>query len=93
MNVALAHTLAPGSAPVGEMAPMHANGGAAQLDPFSGLGVPYKPRRKFCHGKNMKCTARKALGTDYCVGHLRSLGLFEEAQAKNASAKEQRESR
>ena len=46
---------------------------------FSRRPVPVKPRVDtsrdgFCVAKENTCRARKAKGTDYCAGHLRSRG-------------------
>jgi len=35
---------------------------------------PYLGRGNFCAANEDTCTGRKAKGTDYCMGHLRSRG-------------------
>ena len=35
---------------------------------------PYLGRGNFCVANDDTCTGRKAKGTDYCMGHLRSRG-------------------
>jgi hypothetical protein len=35
---------------------------------------PYLGRGNFCAANDDTCTGRKARGTDYCMGHLRSRG-------------------
>lgn len=55
---------------------------AYQLDGFESAAgfsvVAHRPkdRGKHCKGANNTCKAYKSKGTDYCAGHLRSLGLL-----------------
>lgn len=53
-----------GIKPAGETA-------GAKLAPPSG---PYLGRGNFCAANDDTCTGRKAKGTNYCMGHLRSRG-------------------
>jgi hypothetical protein len=41
------------------------------------IAMKAKEREGKCIGNENTCGARKAKGTDYCVGHMRSLGLLE----------------
>ena len=46
-------------------------------------GAPVLQRDpKLCEARNHSCKGPKALGTRWCVGHLRSQGLLEEARRK-----------
>jgi hypothetical protein len=41
------------------------------------VALKAKEREGKCIGNDDTCGARKAKGTDWCVGHMRSLGLLE----------------
>lgn len=41
------------------------------------IALKAREREGKCLGNDDTCGARKAKGTDYCVGHLRSMGLLE----------------
>lgn len=51
--------------------PAHIQAGTS-LAPFSGVAYE-RDSDDFCRAKDNTCGARKAKGTDYCVGHLRSM--------------------
>lgn len=38
-----------------------------------------------CHANNFTCTAPKAKGTEYCIGHLRSVKKQEEQRKEHTS--------
>lgn len=44
------------------------------------VALKAKEREGKCIGNDNTCGARKAKGTDWCVGHMRSLGLLGEAK-------------
>lgn len=51
--------------------------GGARPVPGSGHSLPTEhenPREGFCRANDNTCGARKAKGTDLCIGHLRSSG-------------------
>jgi hypothetical protein len=47
-----------------------------KVDPRIALKAQQREGR--CIGNDDTCGARKAKGTDWCVGHMRSLGLLDE---------------
>jgi hypothetical protein len=68
INAKLAHTYY-GEPVSGIRAAAHAPN--SQLAP---PGAPYLGRGNFCSANDDTCEGRKAKGTDFCMGHLRSKG-------------------
>ena len=68
INAKLAHTYY--GEPVQGIRPL-ANVPGSKLASASG---PYLGRGNFCSANDDTCGGRKAKGTDYCMGHLRSRG-------------------
>ena len=56
--------------PVSGIRPFAEIPGSRQAPPSG----PYLGRGNFCAANEDTCTGRKAKGTDYCMGHLRSRG-------------------
>lgn len=51
-------------------------------------GAPVQVRdSKLCEAQNHSCKGPKALGTRFCVGHLRSKGMLADAQARRKALK------
>jgi hypothetical protein len=42
---------------------------------IAAASAPYLGRGNLCAANNDTCEGRRAKGTDYCYGHLRSMGL------------------
>lgn len=42
--------------------------------------APYLGRGNLCAANEDTCTGRKAMGTDYCYGHARSMGLIKKKE-------------
>ena len=68
-----------GAAPTGHiMANAH---GEVERALWSGAPVQQRDP-KLCEAQNHSCKGPKALGTRFCVGHLRSKGMLEDAKAR-----------
>lgn len=53
-------------------------------------GAPVQTRDpKLCEAQNHSCKGPKALGTRFCVGHLRSKGMFDEAKERRENLKDE----
>lgn len=51
-------------------------------------GAPVQQRDpKLCEAQNHSCKGPKALGTRFCVGHLRSKGMLDDARARQRALK------
>ena len=51
-------------------------------------GAPVQQRdQKLCEAQNHTCKGPKALGTRFCVGHLRSKGMLEDAREEQQKMK------
>lgn len=51
-------------------------------------GAPVQQRDpKLCEAQNHSCKGPKALDTRFCVGHLRSKGMLEDARARRKQLK------
>lgn len=73
-NVVLAHTLR-GAPASGSVVMDNASGRSSSIQQASAFSTaPYKdPRAGKCKAKDDTCVARAVKGTDYCVGHERSM--------------------
>jgi hypothetical protein len=47
--------------------------------------APYLGRGNLCAANDDTCEARKSKGTDYCYGHLRSMGLIKVKEADDGT--------
>ena len=45
--------------------------------------APYLGRGNLCAANEDTCTGRKAQGTEYCYGHLRSMGLVKKKEVES----------
>lgn len=59
------------------MDPAYELGGFETAAGHSTVGLRVPQRGKHCRGAENTCKAYRSRGTEYCVGHLRSLGLLE----------------
>lgn len=63
--------------PKGQFRPRYDNLFRTDLRPAAQEAARKKQREGMCIGNDDTCGARRAKGTEYCAGHLRSLGLLE----------------
>ena len=55
---------------------VNALGGDVQQAVFS--TAPYKGRGSLCMANKDTCNGKRAKGTEYCIGHLRSFGMLKD---------------
>lgn len=48
--------------------------------------APYLGRGNLCAANEDTCTGRKAVGTDYCYGHARSMGLVKKKEETDGTS-------
>ena len=82
-NIAVVNAMH-GSAPTGHiMSNAHGN-----VERALWSGAPVQQRDpKLCEAQNHSCKGPKALGTRFCVGHLRSKGMLEDARERQKKMK------